>query len=173
VLAYAWCLVLLNAAAFLWLFIRSPQHRWPAALMLFGQVTGRVPFLFDLARLPFPALLDATVFVILAPWTMYAVALFGFRILDPLPAARSTALEQMRDGMVVLDVRGHIASLNPTAANILGTSAARARGKTLAEVLPAFADLTGRLTDRAAGPAEISHGTGPQARYYALEMSVL
>jgi signal transduction histidine kinase len=93
--------------------------------------------------------------------------------LDPLPAARSTALEQMRDGMVVLDARGHITSLNLMAANMLGTSVVRARGKTLAEVLPAFADLTGRLTDEAPGPAEISQGTGPEARSYALEMSVL
>ena len=74
---------------------------------------------------------------------------------------------------MVLDARGHITSLNPAAASILGTSAAHARGKTLAEVLPALSDLAERFTDSAAGPAEISLGTGPGARYYALEMSLL
>jgi signal transduction histidine kinase len=171
--AYGLVLFLLYAAIFLRLFFRSPQHRWPVALMLLGQISSRAAFLIDNARLPALSTLDLSVLVIVLPWMMYAVALFGFRILDPLPAARSTALEQMRDGMVVIDARGHITCLNPTAANILGTSAARARGKTLAEVLPAFADPTGRLTDGAAGPAEISQGTGPGARCYALEMSVL
>jgi signal transduction histidine kinase len=171
--AYGLALFLLYTAVFVRLFIRSPQHRWPVALMLIGQISSRAAFLIDNTRLPALSTLDLSVLVIVLPWTMYAVALFGFRILDPLPAARSTALEQMRDGMVVLDAGGHITCLNPTAANVLGTSAARARGKTLAEVLPAFADPTGRLTDGAAGPAEINQGTGPEARYYALEMSVL
>jgi signal transduction histidine kinase len=179
-LAYAWCLVLLNATAFLWLFIRSPQHRWPTALMLFGQVAGRVLFLFDLSPLPFPALLDATVFAILAPWTMYAIALFGVHILDPLPAARATAIEQMRDGMVVVDSAWRVASLNPAAAKILNTSANRARGKLLAKLLPAFADLSARLADAPArttgpttGPIEIDLDTKPEARCYALELSPL
>ena len=171
--AYGLALFLLYTAVFLRLFIRSPQHRWPVALMLLGQISSRAVFLVDNARLPALSMLDLSVLVIVLPWAMYAVALFGFRILDPLPAARSTALEQMRDGMVVLDARGHITCLNPTAANILGTSTARACGKTLAEVLPAFADPTGRLNDGAAGTAEISQGRGPEARSYALEVSVL
>ncbi len=38
---YGLSLGLVNVAAFLWMFIRSPQHRWPVALMLFGDIAGR------------------------------------------------------------------------------------------------------------------------------------
>jgi hypothetical protein len=45
----------------------------------------------------------------------YAVALFGFRLLGPLPAARRTAIKQMQDGMLVFDSRWQALSLNPAA----------------------------------------------------------
>ena len=41
--AYGVGLVLVNAAVLLWLFIRSPQHRWPVALILAGQIANREP----------------------------------------------------------------------------------------------------------------------------------
>ena len=171
--AYALSLLLVNTVVFLWLFIRSPQHRWPVALMMFGQIAGRGAYLLDLARLPPLTPLDPTVVAILAPWTTYAIALFGFRIFDPLPAARATALEQMREGMVVLDSTWRVVSLNPAAARTLNTSATRARGKLLGRLLPAFPDLAARLTDAAGQPAEINLGTGPEERCYALDISPL
>ena len=43
--AYGLALFLLYTVIFLRLFIRSPQHRWPVALMLFAQVASRAAFL--------------------------------------------------------------------------------------------------------------------------------
>ena len=177
-LAYAWCLVLLNTAAFLWLFIRSPQHRWPVALMLFGQIAGRVIYLFDIAHLRSPTLLDLTVLAVLAPWTAYAVALFGFRIFDPLPAARATALEQMCEGMVVFDSTGRVVSLNPAAERILDVRSGFARGKTWQQLLaaerppPAWPDVNERpgLTAEA---ADMTFGGGSEVRHYAPAFSPL
>ena len=63
--------------------------------------------------------------------TTYAIALFGFQIFDPRPTARRAALEQMRDGVVVFDPEWRVAGLNRATAAILGTPAARARGKTI------------------------------------------
>ncbi len=103
--AYGLALFLLYTAVFLRLFIRSPQHRWPVALMLLGQISSRAAFLIDNARLPALSTLDLSVLVIVLPWMMYAIALFGFRILDPLPAAHRTAIEQMQAGVVVFDSR--------------------------------------------------------------------
>jgi signal transduction histidine kinase len=178
--AYAVGLVLINAAAVLWLFVRSPQHRWPASLILAGMIASRGVFLLDLTNSPWAIALDPLVVTILLPWTMYAIALFGFHILDPLPAARTVAIEQMQEGMVVMDAHGRVASLNPTAASMLSTSTAHARGKTLDELLPAFPDICARLRDAASGPegdtpyrTEISLGLGHDARLFALDCSVL
>ena len=184
-MAYGLALVLINVAALLWLFIRSPQHRWPAALMLFGQVAGRVIYLLTIAMPLTPAWPTAIIASVVLPYTMYAIALFGFRIFDPLPAARTVAIGQMQEGMVVLDVRGRVASLNPAAASMLSISAAHTRGKTLPELLSAFPDLCARLTSAAtavaaAGPQErtsnvieFSLGAEPEARHYALDVSLL
>lgn len=180
-LVYGLCLGLINIAAFLWLFLRSPQHRWPAALMLLGDIASRG--LYGLAALnafPLPALslLNTFVAVLLLNWTLYAIALFSFRLFDPLPAARRAAIEQMREGMVVFDDRWRIASLNPAAANILSIPAG-ARGKTLRELLPAAPDLITRITNAAdpqetqAEMADISLGAGLQARHYAMNGSRL
>jgi PAS domain S-box-containing protein len=180
VVAYGVGLIVINAAALLWLFIRSPQHRWPAALILLGMTASRGVFLLNITHAPWTLPLDPLVVTFLLPWTLYAIALFGFHILDPLPAARAVAMEQMQEGMVVTDASGRVASLNPAAASMLSTSAAQARDKTLDELLPAFPDLCARLTDAASGQpgrypyaTEISLETGAGVRIYALDCSVL
>jgi PAS domain S-box-containing protein len=177
---YALGLVLVNAAALLWLSIRSPQHRWPAMLILCGMIATRGVFLLDLTHSPWAIALDPLVVTILLPWMMCTIALFGFHILDPLPAARTVAIEQMQEGMVVMDARGRVASLNPKAASMFSTSAVHAHGKMLDELLPGFPDLCARLTRAASGQqektpdaTEISLGTGTDVRLYALDCSVL
>ena len=65
---------------------------------------------------------------------LYALALFGFNALDPVALARAAAIEQMREGMVVVDVEGQIVDANPSAERALGEPVAssarprRARG---------------------------------------------
>jgi signal transduction histidine kinase len=178
--AYGVGLVLVSGAALLWLFVRSPQHRWPAGLILLGMIASRGVFLGHITNSPWAAAFDPLLVATLMAWTMYAIALFGFHILDPLPAARSVAIDQMQEGMVVLDARGRVASVNPAAASVLRLSTVHARGKTLDELLPGLPDLCARLRDAASGAdevtpygTEITLGTGTDVRLYALDRSVL
>jgi len=86
------------------MFLRSPQQRWPVVLMLVGQLVGRMLFLLEriyLLRSVPPLDLLGMSFEFL----MYAIALFGFRIFDPIPLARRTAIEQLHSGMLVLDTQ--------------------------------------------------------------------
>lgn len=172
--AYSWGLLLVNADAFLWLFAHSPQHRWPVALMLCGQAAGRVFILADVAGMPPPLGIDLAVLAVLAPWTAYAIALLGFHILDPLPPARQTALAQMSEGMIVLDARQRIASVNPAASAMLEISAADARGRLLGEFLPVSPELACWCSAAWSGqggklPSEIGHGE----HWYAVAHSPL
>jgi signal transduction histidine kinase len=171
--AYAWSLGLVNAAAFLWLFVHSPQHRQPVALMLFGQLTARAFFLYDLFDLPALTGLHPAIVGNLAAWTTYSIALLGFHILDPLPAARETALAQMREGMIVLDAAGRVASLNPAAAILLNTSITRASGRLLEELLPVYTDVAARIAPAVQEPAEITLRSGTKEQCYAVEGSEL
>jgi PAS domain S-box-containing protein len=178
---YSWGLLIVNAAAFLWLFARSPQHRWPVTLMLCGQISGRIIILLDITGAAGLSGPDLAVLAVLAPWAAYAVALLGFHILDPLPAARQIALAQMREGMIVLDAEQRIASVNSAAAAMLGIAAAPACGRQLRELLPALADFSACMSafpaEQPGGPCEISFGsnTGGHSgdRWYALEYSPL
>ena len=178
-LAYGLSLYLLYATVFLWLFVRSPQHRWPVALMLLGQVASRIMFLLDNAHLPALPPLDLSVFVIVLPWTMYAIALFGFHLLDPRPAARQTAIEQMHAGVVVFDSRWQVVSMNPAAEGIFGVRAGNAHGKTWQQIGSSEAPLLALFdegldrADAATVAAEMIFGSGPQARHCTLTLSPL
>jgi PAS domain S-box-containing protein len=151
-LACGWGLIVINAAALVWLFVRSPPHRWPAAIIMFGQLAARAVFLLEIARVPTPVLLDPAALSVVLAFSGYAIALFGFRILDPLPAARQTVIEQMHAGVAVFDARWQVVSLNPAAQRILGLREGAARGKTWQQVMPA-GRLPPSLTDASRQPA--------------------
>lgn len=171
--AYGVGLVLANVAVLLWLFVRSPQHRWPVVLMLAGQISSRVLYIADAARWPWPAAIDPLTTGIFLGTAAYAVALFGFRIFDPVPSARIAALEQMRDGMIVFDPQWRVANLNPAAARMLGEAAARRRGRWTDEAVAGLGDLRGRLGTARAESFELSLGTGANTRSYEADVSAL
>lgn len=170
---YGLGLVLVNISVFVWLFVRSPQHRWPVALMAFGQVTSRVLYTLDLIAGDAATRPESFILSVAIPFGIYGVALFGFRIFDPLPAARRAAIEQMRDGMVVLDTRWQVLSLNAAAESILGSPSSRMRGKTLSELLPAHPELKTRLSAANPAPIEVALEMDSEARHYAVNLSRL
>lgn len=179
-LGFTLSLYLVNLAAFAWLFVRSPRHRPPVALMIAGGIAGRLAAIAGLGGEPMALRLDLPPLTVLIPSCCYAIALFGFRILDPLPAAGQSAIEQMREGLVVFGPGWQVLDLNPAAEQILGVPASRARAKTWPELLPGLPDLRARLADTSAGPpqraraaAEVTLATGSAARHYALDLSAL
>jgi PAS domain S-box-containing protein len=173
-LTYGTLLTLVSLLVLVWLFITSPRHRWSAALVICGLVAVRTAFLLDtLTHNPF-APLSLSIFAVVLASGLYAVALLRFRMFDPIPIpiARVTLIEQLREGMLVLDLKGQILDLNPAAERILGLPSAQARGQPVHRLLPAYADLeTTGASDLA--QAEFSLGHGPAVRYYALQSSPL
>lgn len=167
-LGYTLGLTILNLIIFIWLFVRSPQHRWPVVIMVAGMVAGRLLFVLQTAQI-----IQSELPPFMFEFLMYAIALFGFRILDPIPLARQTAIEQLPAGMLVLDPQGKIVSSNPAAQSILGSPAKRLRGRPIQDLLPACAGLTDDLQAVGNGQDEISLSKGPDTRYYQVEASAL
>jgi PAS domain S-box-containing protein len=171
--AYAFLLVLSAVVVLLWLAIRSPRLRRPATIMLLGMVVS-----FGFYTL---ASIDESLFgpgervlLILGPLSLsYALAFFRFRVLDPVPLARSAIIEQMDDGMLVLDVKGNIVDINPAAEKILGEARNRLQGRAAAGVLPLYSDQLIRPDKGGKMPPEISLGSGTTARYYNLSLTGL
>jgi signal transduction histidine kinase len=166
VLGYGTGLTLVNLTVFIWLLLRSTQHRWPVAIMLFTQMGSRVIFLLG------SAVPDSWLFYLpefAFPFIAYAIALFGFRIFDPISLAHRMAIEQLHDGILVLDLLGQVVNLNPSAERMLGLSNRRALGCPVKELLPAYPDLDLDATGRTI--LEFSLGTGPALRDYTLGIS--
>ena len=170
--AVIYALALVNFVVLGTLFARSPQHRWPAAIIIVGQIGARVLYTAEatgLVRAAVPLDVIALAFL----FVVYAVALFGFAMFSPIPLARRTVMAQMQDGVLVLDAQGRIASLNPAAEGILGVSIQRARGRALQDLLPAHPELIRDSQSAATSQADLSLGTGPESRAYAREISPL
>lgn len=129
-IGYVGLLSLVQIGALGWLFWHSPAHRVPAGLLLGVVAATRTLWLLSILVPPSDTRPLLGLLVVILPTLVYALALFGFRILDPMPAARQTVLEQMLVGMVVFDARQRIVNLNPAAARMLGVRSDALIGKT-------------------------------------------
>jgi signal transduction histidine kinase len=173
--AYAYLLSPLALIALAWLYLRSPRHRWPVAILFAGATAGRVLYVLEATSL-LPAGLLLNVSPIALEYAAYAIALFGFRIFDPVAAARQAVIAQMCEGVLVLGLEGRVAGLNPAAERVFRLTRKQAMGRPLRELLPAAhgAALTGP------GVAEIElslpegrRDDGLEVRQYVLEISSL
>jgi signal transduction histidine kinase len=168
VFVFAYGLTIVNLIVLIWLFVRSPQQRWPVVIMFTGIVANRLLFLLETARI-----LQSDLPPLALEYLMYAIALFGFRIFDPIPLARQTAIEQLHSGMLVLDPQGKIVSLNSAACAILKSPRKNLLGCPIQDLLPDSAGLIGNHPATTEGKGEISLGSGQDTHYYRAEASSL
>lgn len=160
----------INLFVFGWLFLHSPQHRWPIALMLVGQLGGHLLWILSKTHF-FHTILPIALIAIAFEFFMYTLAFFGFRILDPIPIARNMVIEQLQAGILVLDPQGRIVSLNPAAERIFEAPASQVKGRLIHEMLPAYSD---RLMAGSGGTEiEIDLKSGQEIHHYTLAISQL
>lgn len=167
---YAYLLGLLNIGVLVWLFVRSPQQRWLAALLMAGQVISRAFYAQQILSadhfdLPFNAP------ILIVPYLIYAVALFALRIFDPIVMARQSAIDQLDAGVLVLDRAGRVVGHNPAAAHMLGLSGDQIRERPIGALLPAGAAAT--IHSAIAAGSSGSHDTSLRERDIQLQTSPL
>ncbi len=138
---YGALLAVITISIFIGLFIQSPLQRWPVGLILLNMFTSRILYFLSVAGVNPMTLFGpvelATNFVCL----IYFVALFRFRLFSILPVARTHAIEQMHDGMLVLDAEARIVDLNRVAQELLGVPRSKVIGREAAQVLLAHPRL--------------------------------
>jgi signal transduction histidine kinase len=168
-LAYIYGLGVVNLIVFAWLFVHAPQQRWPVIVMATGQIAAGAVFLLETARI-IPFTFPIEILAIAVLFLIYAIVLFGFHVLNPVPLAQQMALRQMHTGMLVLDSHRRVASLNPSAERILKVPARIAMGRPIQELLPDYPDES--LVDAAGTEIELSLGTEQGIQNYALTISL-
>jgi signal transduction histidine kinase len=122
--AYAYLAVVAGLGLLALVFVReSPLYRRQTGLLILGALP---PFAaniaFTLGWGPFPAL-DLTPFVFAITGVLFGLALFRFDLLERAPIARQRAIDEMGDGLVVLDTDGNVVETNAIARCVLDLSA--------------------------------------------------
>lgn len=171
--SYGILIVLFNVAVLVWLAIRSPGHRWPVAIMLAGQMIGRLAYTLDKLDSSLIGPGESVFFVVGVASVAYALAFLRFHAIDPVAAARNAVLHQMDEGLFVLDLDGRIVDVNPMAAVILGTPERTLRGKPLTEFMPVDPGFLKQPENEEGGSTEIILGKDASARHYHLNLTNL
>jgi PAS domain S-box-containing protein len=169
--SYIYLLGLINFAVLVWLAISSPGHRLPVAIIISGQILGRVGYTLDKLQVIGPG--ESILLSVGVVAVAYALAFLRFHVIDPAAAARKVVLKQMGEGLFVLDSQARIVDVNPMAAAILGTPEHSLRGKPLTEVMPVDPGFLKRFENEHGAPTEIILGKDTSARHYHLNLTNL
>ena len=108
----------------LWRFIyhKPGIFRWQMAMLTIGTLiplAGSIVYLLGLSPIQG---LDFVPFTFIFASLIYAVAIFRFRFLDVVPAARAALVENMLDSVIVLNTNDCIVDMNPAAERMAGFS---------------------------------------------------
>ncbi|MCZ7652869.1 MAG: diguanylate cyclase [Thermoanaerobaculia bacterium] len=100
--------------------------------------------------------LDPTPLSMAVMGVVVAFAVVHFGLVGLVPAARSTAVQVMGSGLVVLDEQGRVIDRNPAARLLLGPSTATSSGQTSRGESGPWAALLGRAFDGPLGRFEVA-----------------
>jgi len=128
-------------------------------------------FIFVLGFSPFPNA-DNTPFSFSIAGLAFTYALLHYNLLDILPIARHVLIENMSDGVIVMDAQNRLVDINPAAEQVLGLSRRSRIGEPAASLFSTWPDMGEAFQDERDTHGVISIGTPPQI-YYDLKISPL
>ena len=172
-LSYSYLLLLIGTILLITMLSRSPHlyRKQNLALLVAVLVPWVGNGVYVLGLSPVPNL-DLTPFAFLLSGMAIALSLFGFRLLDVVPVARDNVIEDMTDGVVVLDMQDRVVDINPAAERFVGSSAREAIGQGVTELVPDWSRLFEHHYGRAVEiHEEVSVGEEPARRNYELTLS--
>lgn len=111
---YSYLLILIASIILFQAALHSKQiYRQQTFIILVGMLLPAVSNLISMAGFsPFPGL-DLTPFVFTLSGIFFMVGLFRFHLLEIVPIAHSQLVENLLDGVVVLDIKNRIVDINP------------------------------------------------------------
>jgi len=120
--------------------IARPYRRQGALLIAASLLPcfGNVAFNAGLLN---PNMIDPTPFLFGVTAVVLVWGFFRLRLLDLLPVARGIVIEQMADGVLVLDVYGRVADVNAAGARMVGFPRRAMVGRYATDVVPGLAPV--------------------------------
>jgi diguanylate cyclase (GGDEF)-like protein/PAS domain S-box-containing protein len=115
--------------------------------------------------------LDLTPLFFLPTAVGFSWAITKYRLLEILPLEHITILENMKDGVIVLNPQRRILYINATAEHLLNTLEEKAIGQPLEKISPTYAKKLFPYVSQTDVETEVTVGEGKQARVYELSVS--
>jgi PAS domain S-box-containing protein len=119
--------------------VQSPYlYRKRAVILVLAAVLPWIGNLIFVTRGEPPGTIDFTPFLFTCTAVISAVAVFRYRVLEPIPTLRDARIEVIGDGVLILDRARRIADLNGAAETIIRRGRASAAGEFVERVLPGW-----------------------------------
>ncbi len=173
---YSYVLLLVGAVLMLQAFMRSPQlYRGQIRLMLVAIITPWVfNFLYLFGLSPIPEYIDLTPIAFVVTGTAIGWSLYRFRLMDVLPVARGTIIDNMDDAILVIDSLNRVLDINQTALKLLGRrSSDDVIGRPAAEALAQQQALVTQFRETQEVDTEVTAEFEGQKRTYNLRITPL
>ena len=172
--AYAYPLILLGTGLILRNLIRSASvYRSQAIVIAIGSLAPLAANALSIFNLIPLQGIDLTPFFFVLTGLAMAWGIFRYRLLDVVPVARDTIIENMRDSVIVLDAQKRIVDLNPAAQKLLGHPVSQIIGHPSRKVLAAWPALAEYAQDIIEAHAEIAMNAEGVQRFFDLRISPL
>jgi PAS domain S-box-containing protein len=136
-IVYTYCVLLAGLAILVGQAVQSPYlYRKRAEILVLATVLPWIGNVIFVTRGEAPGTIDLTPFLFTCTAVISAVAVFRYRVLDPIPTLRDARIEVIGDGVLILDRSRRVADLNRAAEMIIGHSRASAAGEPIGRFLP-------------------------------------
>lgn len=153
----------------------TPHHRLPAvgvAIATLTPIVGNFVYNVD------PAItsdVDPTPFLFAVTAVVLVWGFFRLRLLDLVPVARGQIVEQMADGVLVLDLYGRVVDVNPVGVSLLEARRSEVVGRYVTDLLPPSRVLWERHSAGKATRGDVSRRESPGqgSRDLAMVLSTL
>lgn len=149
----------------------SPVYRAQVTAILIATLIPLVVNVILVLRMGSLELIDPTPFALLVAGIVILIGMARFQLLDITPIAQEKLLDEMVDGVLVIDMQGRIIRLNRAACSYLGIDEEHATGKMIGQFLPASALEGVRKTRNDAGDEhlhEMSRNSDGDLRYFEI-----
>jgi diguanylate cyclase (GGDEF)-like protein len=171
--AYDYAVVLIGMGVMLRVWLRSKKpYRRQSGIILISSI---FPILSGLAYALglnlFPGL-DIPPISFLITGLILALGIIYFRVFDLAPIAPHILIENMNDGILVLDFKDRVVDINPMAENILAAPMTNLLGQPISDVLRSWEPLLKSIRETGELRTEILSREKPP-RYYDLQVKSL
>ncbi|HSH03470.1 MAG TPA: histidine kinase N-terminal 7TM domain-containing protein [Anaerolineae bacterium] len=173
--AYSYILIISGSLLFLYGLRQLPSSQ--QGQLIFLLIAPLLPLITNLAYLFLPGfkgVFDPTPIGFTITGIIIALGIIQTQLLDLAPIARQLTINNMRDGMLVINLENRIVDINPTAAQILGQPSNKLLGQSARQVFADYPDFHDELYgDLIRTDTKITFGAGDEHRDYDLQISPL